>query len=76
MDGFKGFLLSCGNLFDVFCDDSERRKNLEKYHDVRMTECEWKFLTDQRTDRKMYCEGYVDKKWAKKWKEEIKNYIH
>ena len=30
-----------------------------------MIECEWKILADHRTNRKMYCEDYVDKKWAK-----------
>ncbi|XP_013777048.1 uncharacterized protein LOC106461746 [Limulus polyphemus] len=30
-----------------------------------MTDIEWKFLQDQRSERNMYCLDYVDKKWSK-----------
>ena len=53
------------HLFDIFCTDTETRKKLEHMHGVKMTEMEWKFLDDQRSERKMYCENFVDKKWMK-----------
>ncbi|CAH1261889.1 Hypp2477 [Branchiostoma lanceolatum] len=52
-------------LFDVFCQDSAVLKSLEKKHGVTMTDMEWEFLADQRTERKMYCEDFVDRKWMK-----------
>jgi hypothetical protein len=52
-------------VFDVFCKESIIRKKLEERHGVKMTEMEWTFLEDQRKERKMYCEDFVDKKWAK-----------
>lgn len=30
-----------------------------------MTNMEWDFLKDQRGQRKMYCEDFVDQKWMK-----------
>ena len=30
-----------------------------------MTENEWKFLEDQRGERKMYCQDHVDTQWTK-----------
>ncbi|CAM1308497.1 Uncharacterised protein g4871 [Pycnogonum litorale] len=33
-----------------------------------MTQEEWNFIDDQRGERKMFCEDFVDKKWAKTMK--------
>lgn len=52
-------------IFDVFCKDTEVRKKLEQQHGVKMGDMEWDFLKDQRMDRKMYCEDFVDQKWMK-----------
>jgi hypothetical protein len=52
-------------IFDVFCKDTEVRRKLEQQHDVKMGDMEWDFLKDQRMDRKMYCEDFVDQKWTK-----------
>ena len=52
-------------LFDIFCEKTEIRKKLEALHGVTMMEDEWEFLNDQRKNREMYCEDFVDKKWKK-----------
>ena len=44
---------------------TEIRKKLEALHGVTMMEYEWEFLNDQRKNREMYCEDFVDKKWKK-----------
>lgn len=49
-------------LFDIFCTDTVTREKLEQYSGVKMTDMEWKFLEDQRNERKMYFEDFVDKK--------------
>ncbi|XP_076065297.1 uncharacterized protein LOC143039305 [Oratosquilla oratoria] len=56
-------------LMNVFCQDSEIRKKMELKHGVKMDEMEWAFLEDQRTQKKMYCEDFVDdRKWMKMMK--------
>ena len=50
-------------LMDVFCQNSKIRKKMELEHGVKMGEMEWAFLEDQRTQKKMYCEDFVDRKW-------------
>ena len=48
------------NLFDIFCVDQAVRKKLETLaHGVKMSEIEWKFLNDQRSDRKMICTEFL-----------------
>ena len=68
-DSFKAkasdFLDNVDTVFDVFCENERQRKGYENDNNVKMTETEWKFLQDQRTDRKMVCDGYVDRKWLK-----------
>ena len=59
------FNTQCQHIFDVFCEDSNRRKNLENEYGVKMSQQEWDFLEDQRNDRLMYCEQFVDRKWEK-----------
>ena len=46
-------------------EKTEIRKKLEALHGVTMMEYEWEFLNDQRKNREMYCEDFVDKKWKK-----------
>ena len=59
------FNLNCNLLFDIFCEDAIQRKKLENVHGLKMSDLEWRFLNDQRNERKMYCEDYIDKKWTK-----------
>ena len=46
MDEQKTFSCHADISLTNFCDDNDRRKILEKYYDVRMTECESKYLAD------------------------------
>ncbi|XP_034016356.1 uncharacterized protein LOC117501562 [Thalassophryne amazonica] len=52
-------------VFDIFCQDPVIRRKLELKHGVKMSDMEWNFLSDQRAERKMYCEDFVDRKWMK-----------
>ncbi|KAL5469197.1 hypothetical protein EMCRGX_G030420 [Ephydatia muelleri] len=52
-------------MFDIFCTDACQRRKFENFYDVRMTENEWKFLEDQRGERKMYSQDHVDTQWTK-----------
>lgn len=56
---------SSEKLFDVFCTDTEMRNKLEEYSGIKMTSIEWKFLEDQRSERKMYYEDFTDKQELK-----------
>uniref|UniRef100_A0A0K8RTD7 Uncharacterized protein LOC424740 n=1 Tax=Crotalus horridus TaxID=35024 RepID=A0A0K8RTD7_CROHD len=56
------FNRSSEQLFDIFCTDTVTREKLEQYSGVKMTDTEWKFLEDQRNERKMYFEDFMDKK--------------
>uniref|UniRef100_A0ACB8FA73 Uncharacterized protein n=1 Tax=Sphaerodactylus townsendi TaxID=933632 RepID=A0ACB8FA73_9SAUR len=56
------FNRSSEQLFDIFCTDTVTREKLEQYSGVKMTDIEWKFLEDQRSERKMYFEDFMDKK--------------
>lgn len=49
-------------VFDIFCQDHVIRRKLEQKHGVKMSDMEWDFLKDQRVQRKMYCEDFVDRK--------------
>ena len=51
--------------FDIFCEDESQRHKLENAWGIKMTTMEWNFLHDQRSDRKMVCEDFVDRKWVK-----------
>ena len=52
-------------MFDIFCTDACQRRKFENFYDVRMTENKWKFLEDQRGERKMYCQDHVETQWTK-----------
>ena len=41
-----------------------RRARIEKIY-PKMTKQEWDFLEDMKTNRKMYCDNFVDRKWLK-----------
>ncbi|KAM6122386.1 uncharacterized protein FYW35_004657 [Pterocles gutturalis] len=56
---------SSEKLFDVFCTDTQMRNKLEECSEIKMTSIEWKFLEDQRTERKMYYEDFTDKQELK-----------
>ncbi|KAM6326152.1 uncharacterized protein O3Q21_004435 [Podargus strigoides] len=56
---------SSEKLFDIFCTDTPTRNKLEEYSGVKMTSIEWKFLEDQRSERKMYYEDFTDKQELK-----------
>ena len=50
-------------LFDLYAVDPEIRKWLEKEWGVSMSEMEYKYCEDQRTERKMFCSKRVDPVW-------------
>ena len=50
-------------LFDIFCEDSTRREELEKQYGVPMKQTEWDYLASMRNDRKGRCTSSVDKQW-------------
>ena len=50
-------------LFDVYAEDPEIRKKLEKEWGVSMSEMEYKYYEDQKTERKMFCSKGVDPVW-------------
>ncbi|XP_010218799.1 PREDICTED: uncharacterized protein LOC104573308, partial [Tinamus guttatus] len=56
---------SSEKLFDIFCVDTLTRNKLEEYSGVKMTVTEWKFLEDQRSERKMSYEDCTDKQELK-----------
>ena len=52
-------------LFDIYTSDTRRRKRLELFYNVTMTQVERDFLEDQKNERKMFCENQVDRQWLK-----------
>jgi hypothetical protein len=52
-------------MFDIFCQDPVIRKQLELRHGVKMSDMEWAFLADQKDQKKMFCEDFVDRQWMK-----------
>ena len=45
------FLSEIDKLFDVFCNDNEQRRRLEKDHKLRMTDEDFVFYEDQKSRR-------------------------
>ena len=45
------FLSDIDKLFDVFCNDNEQRRRLEKDHKLRMTDEDFVFYEDQKSRR-------------------------
>ena len=50
---FHYFNYDMAKLFDIYCEDYNRRKSLEKLYEIKMEEAEIKFLKDQQNERKM-----------------------
>ena len=50
-------------LFDICVTDDGSRMKVEEKTGVPMGPDEFLFIQDQRTDRKMYCEDFVDRVW-------------
>ena len=61
----EDFNKQANQLFDVFCMDEAVRRNWELLCGSNMTDLEFKFLEDQRSDRKMVRVDFVDRKWMK-----------
>ena len=63
-------------LFDIFCHNETARKAREEEVGVSMGDAEFSFLEDMRTDRKQYCDDFIDKLWQReKDKEERRTQI-
>jgi len=50
-------------IFDIYCEDNSSRRRLERVFMAKMIQEEFDFLQDQRGERKMLCESFVDRKW-------------
>jgi len=68
---FDNFNEKTKTLFDIFCEDQQRRTSLEKLFHIKMTPMEWSFLEDMRTSRKQYCEPAVDRRWQNTMEKKI-----
>ena len=51
-------------LFDISTENTDYVKKQESFFRAKMLLVEWEFLEDQRSERKMYCTSFVDKRWA------------
>ena len=61
----KPFLAKLEKGFDIGTSDILYMKKLEQVYRVKMTEAETQFYEDQIFgERKMFCDDFVDKKWA------------
>ena len=69
---FHHFNHDMAKLFDIYCEDYNRRKNLEKLYKIKTKEAEIKFLKDQRNQRKMYSTDFFDRRWKKTMERRIK----
>ena len=59
-------------LFDIYCEDDNRRQSLEKFYKIKMKEAEMSFLKDQQNERKMYSTDSIDRKWQKTMERKLK----
>ena len=59
-------------LFDIFCTNKEARSKQEKATGIKMGDQEYAFLEDMRTNRKMFCENFVDRQWQKYYDRKLK----
>lgn len=55
MEDVKQFNREVDFMFDIFCENTDASKQLEKYHGVTMTDNEWEFLVDEHKDREIKC---------------------
>ena len=51
-------------LFDIAARE-DRRRSQEAHYGVKMSNDEFRFLDDQRRERKMFCDSAVDRQWKK-----------
>ena len=51
-------------LFDIVARE-DRRRSQEAHYGVKMSNDEFRFLDDQRRERKMFCDSVVDRQWKK-----------
>ena len=56
---------SMTKLFDIYCTNDAARKSQEDINGVPMGEAEHSFLQDMRTERRQYCDEFVDQVWAR-----------
>ena len=68
------FNIDMTQLFDIFCSNDHARLAQEKEFGVAMGEAEHLFLEDMRTERKQYCDEYVDRLWQKAKEKEEKRH--
>ena len=60
------------NLFDISTSDPQRIIQLSEKHDIKIGGEEKIFLKDQQTERKGYCDTFVDRKWDRAMKRKLK----
>ena len=64
-----GFLAKKDKLFDIFCNNSDKRAAMETQYGITMEASDFSYLESMRTDRKAFCESRKDCAWHKKEKE-------
>ena len=72
MKEFQDYNENMNTLFDIFCEDQQRRTSLEKLFHIKMTPMVWSFLEGIRTTRKQYCESAVGCRWRKTMERKIR----
>ena len=69
---FHHFNDDMAKLFDIYCEDYNRRKSLEKLYKIKMEKAEIEFLKDQQNEKQMYSTDSIDRRWQKTMKRRIK----
>ena len=59
-------------LFNIFCTDDAARKKQEEITGIKMRKEEFDFLEDMKSERKMYCDNFVDRTWKKYHERKLK----
>jgi len=49
------FISKIDKIFDIFCNDLSKRRDLEKFYKLQMTEEDYKFYDDQKSQRLSVC---------------------
>jgi hypothetical protein len=60
---YKDLFHRKNELFDVYAEDPSRRKIVQNEWGVSMSEMEYRYYEDQKTERKMICSKGVDPVW-------------
>ena len=63
MKDYKKLFDTKHDLFDVYAEDDTRQKACEEEWGVKMTDVDFQYYQDQKTDHKMTCERGVDPVW-------------